>query len=83
MPTDPVIVILAAGRGSRFGGARHKLAQDLGETSVLGRTIGHAIASRLPVVVVTTEPLAADAWRWVARRDVVSSATFSLSRANV
>ncbi|MBP6899721.1 MAG: nucleotidyltransferase family protein [Burkholderiaceae bacterium] len=71
MPTDTVIVILAAGRGSRFGGPRHKLAQDLGETSVLGRTIAHAIASRLPVVVVTTEPLAADAWRWVARRDVV------------
>jgi molybdenum cofactor cytidylyltransferase len=67
----PVIVVLAAGRGSRFQGPQHKLAQALGKTSVLGQTIVHAIESRLPVVVVTTEPLAAAAARWVARRDVV------------
>ena len=71
MKPQPVIVVLAAGRGSRFAGPSHKLAQALGPVSVLGRTIGHAIESRLPVVVVTTEPLAAEAARWVARRDVV------------
>jgi molybdenum cofactor cytidylyltransferase len=71
MTSQPVIVVLAAGRGSRFQGPRHKLAQDLGDTSVLGRTIGHAIESRLPVLVVTTEPLAAESARWVARRDIV------------
>jgi molybdenum cofactor cytidylyltransferase len=71
MKTPPVIVVLAAGLGSRFAGPRHKLAQDLGSGSVLGQTVGHAIESRLPVVVVTTEPLAAEASRWVARRDVV------------
>lgn len=71
MNHPPVIVVLAAGRGSRFVGPRHKLAQDLGDTSVLGRTIGHAIETRLPVLVVTTEPLAAESARWVARRDIV------------
>ncbi len=71
MKPQPVIVVLAAGRGSRFNGAQHKLSQPLGSASVLGQTIGHAIESRLPVVVVTTEPLAAEATRWVARRDVV------------
>ena len=71
MKPQPVIIVLAAGRGSRFAGPDHKLVQALGEASVLGQTIGHAIASRLPVVVVTTAPLAAEAARWVARRDVV------------
>jgi molybdenum cofactor cytidylyltransferase len=71
MKPQPVIVVLAAGRGSRFAGPNHKLVQVLGDASVLGQTIGHAIESRLPVVVVTTEPLAAEAARWVARRDVV------------
>lgn len=71
MRPQPVIVVLAAGRGSRFAGQSHKLVQKLGTTTVLGQTIGHAIQSRLPVVVVTTQPLAAEATRWVARRDVV------------
>ena len=71
MKNQPVIVVLAAGRGSRFQGPQHKLVQDLGSASVLGQTIHHAIESRLPVVVVTTEALAAEASRWVARRDVV------------
>jgi len=45
--------------------------QPLGGVSVLGQTLGHAIETRLPVVVVTTEPLAAEASHWVARRDIV------------
>ncbi|OYV01805.1 MAG: molybdopterin-guanine dinucleotide biosynthesis protein MobA [Burkholderiales bacterium PBB5] len=65
MKLKPVIVVLAAGRGSRFGGPLHKLAQSLGSASVLGQTIRHAIETRLPVVV------AAEAARWGARRDVV------------
>jgi molybdenum cofactor cytidylyltransferase len=71
MKNEPVIVVLAAGRGSRFTGAQHKLAQVLGSGSVLGQTIHHAIESRLAVVVVTTAALAAEASGWVARRDVV------------
>ncbi len=71
MPNNAVIVVLAAGRSIRFGGAQHKLTQSLGTSSVLGATIGHAIETRMPVVVVTTEPLVAEASRWVARRDVV------------
>ena len=71
MKSLPTVIVLAAGRGSRFAGPQHKLAQDLGAASVLGQTIGRAIESRLPVVVVTTQPLVAEATRWVARRDVV------------
>lgn len=71
MKNNPTIVVLAAGRGSRFAGPQHKLAQQFGAGSLLGQTIVNAIASRLPVVVVTTAPLAAEAARWVARRDVV------------
>ena len=71
MKPQPVIVVLAAGLGSRFAGPSHKLSQALGAASVLGQTLVHAIESRLPVTVVTTESLAAEASRWVARRDVV------------
>ena len=71
MKSSPVVIVLAAGLGSRFVGSAHKLAQDLGSGSVLGQTIGHAIESRLPVVVITTRSLAAEAARWVASRDVV------------
>jgi molybdenum cofactor cytidylyltransferase len=71
MNPQPVVIVLAAGRGSRFGGPVHKLAQSLGDVSVLGRTISNAIASRLPVIVVTTEALTAEATRYVARRDLV------------
>lgn len=71
MKPQPVIIVLAAGLGSRFTGPSHKLTQTLGAASVLGQTLVHAIESRLPVTVVTTEDLAAEASRWVARRDVV------------
>ena len=71
MKTQTAIIVLAAGRGSRFAGPGHKLAQRLDRSSVLGQTITHAIETRLPVVVVTTEALVAEAARWVARRDLV------------
>ncbi len=71
MKSQPTVIVLAAGRGSRFAGPQHKLAQGLGGGSVLGQTIGRAIESRLPVLVVTTQGLVAEAARWVARRDVV------------
>lgn len=71
MSREPVIVVLAAGSGSRFVGDRHKLEQPLAGATVLGWTIRHAIESRLPVVVVTTAALADEAARWVAQRDIV------------
>ncbi len=71
MNSSTVVIVLAAGRGSRYAGSSHKLVQDLGPASVLGQTIAHAIESRLPVIVVATQALAAEAARWVAGRDVV------------
>ena len=71
MTARPAVIVLAAGKGSRFADADHKLAQSLGAHSVLGTTLRHAIASELPVVVVVTEALAELARRTVAARDVV------------
>ena len=71
MKARPAVIVLAAGRGSRFGGTGHKLAQGLANSTVLGTTLRQAVASQLPVVVVTTEVLVALASRYVASRDVV------------
>jgi len=71
MALGPAVIVLAAGKGSRFSGVEHKLAQPLGPSTVLGSTLRHAIETHLPVVVVTTEPLADLARRSVAARDVV------------
>ena len=71
MATQRVIIVLAAGRGSRFVAASHKLAAPFGEEGVLARTLRHAIASNMPVVVVTTEPFADLARSSIAARDVV------------
>jgi molybdenum cofactor cytidylyltransferase len=72
MTSRPAVIVLAAGKGSRFLGTDHKLAQSLGAGStVLGSTLRHAIGSHLQVVVVTTEALADVARRSVAARDVI------------
>jgi len=63
--------VLAAGRGSRFRGLDHKLAQALGASSVLAMTLRQVLASRLPMVVVTTAALAQIAGGSVATRDIV------------
>ncbi len=67
----PAVIVLAAGKGSRFLGAEHKLSQHLDASTVLGCTLANAIASHLQVVVVTTEALADAARRSVAARDVI------------
>lgn len=75
MSQRPTIVVLAAGQGSRFSavpaGPSNKLEQGLGASTVLGTTLGHAIASGCPVVVVTTARLVPLASTLVARRDLV------------
>jgi molybdenum cofactor cytidylyltransferase len=71
MLTRPTLVGLAAGQGRRFGSTQSKLAQPLGSDTVLGRTVRHAIETRWPVAVVTTEALAPIVRTWVATRDVV------------
>lgn len=70
-PKRPVVVVLAAGRGSRFQSTTHKLLQPMGATTVLGHTLSNVLASGLPLVVVTTAALAPEAARTVAARDVV------------
>jgi molybdenum cofactor cytidylyltransferase len=67
----PTIVVPAAGRGSRFGGPRHKLEQAFGGGTVLGATVRSAIASQLPVIVVTTAPLVPVVGQLLATRDIV------------
>lgn len=54
----PVVVVLAAGRGTRFAGAGHKLEQPLDGTSMLGHAVAGVRASGLPFVVVTSTALA-------------------------
>ncbi len=71
MKGQPAVIVLAAGQGSRFQGAQHKLAQSLGASSVLGTTLRHALATQLPVIVVTTALLAEVVRGYVASRDIV------------
>lgn len=71
MAARPTVVVLAAGRSSRFGVGHHKLAQALGETTVLAQTLATAIASHLRTVVVTTAAFVDVARSSVATRDVV------------
>lgn len=71
MNSPRAVIVLAAGKGSRFLGAQHKLAQELSRSNVLGTTLRHAIASELSVVVVTTAALAEQARSSVAARDVI------------
>ena len=75
MHAPVTVIVLAAGQGSRFTGAGHKLAQSIegsGDAgTVLSVTLRNAIASRLPVLVVTSADLAPLAYQQVAARDVV------------
>ena len=75
MHAPVTVIVLAAGQGSRFTGAGHKLAQSIeggGDAgAVLSVTLRNAIASRLPVLVVTSAELAPLAYQQVAARDVV------------
>lgn len=61
MTLQPVVVVLAAGSGSRFAGegraTGHKLAQPFAATTVLGSTVAAVRRSGLPLVVVTVPAL--------------------------
>ena len=67
----PVVVVLAAGRGSRFKGTDHKLSQSLGGESVLAATLAQVLQSGLPAVVVTTAELVPIVQPLIAARDIV------------
>jgi len=67
----PTVIVLAAGRGSRFVSPEHKLLQPFGKSTVLGTALDHAIETGLQVRVVTTAVVTAEARRHVALRDIV------------
>lgn len=67
----PTVIVLGAGRGSRYQGGGHKLARSWAGGTVFGHALKRALASGLPVKVVTTEPLLRLVAEQVARRDVV------------
>jgi molybdenum cofactor cytidylyltransferase len=67
----PTIIVLAAGKGSRFQGDSHKLEQDIGSESVLDSTLRNVLGCGLPYIVVTTQALVPAARRHVAARDIV------------
>ncbi len=75
MTQGPVVVVVAAGRGTRFGNGSlaqdHKLAQAFGGSTVLGCTLAQVVQSGLPLVVVTTQALRELVASVVAERDVV------------
>ncbi|MCM5679673.1 nucleotidyltransferase family protein [Schlegelella sp. S2-27] len=71
MKAVPVVIVLAAGAGTRFAGQSHKLAQSFGHSTVLGTTLAQVVASHLPAVVVTTRALREVAHGWVAAQDVI------------
>ena len=71
MKNQPAVVVLAAGAGSRYHGTRHKLSETLGGDTVLERTLRNAIASEMPVVLVISQALIAEARGLVAPEDMV------------
>lgn len=68
MKPRPTVIVLAAGRGNRL---QDQLTQRLGGASVLAMTLHHALASHLPVLVVTTPALSELVSQHVATRDIV------------
>lgn len=80
MKTPPTLVVLAAGSGSRYKGARHKLDEPLNGNTVLGTTLSHALESRLPVVLVTTPAFVPAACALLAMRDIVVLSLAEASR---
>ena len=69
--TLPTLIILGAGRGSRFQGGGHKLERLLEGRSVFSLTLSRALATGLPLKVVTTDRLLSLVLPHVARRDLV------------
>lgn len=80
MKTSLTLVVLAAGFGSRYKGARHKLDEPLSGSTVLGTTLIHALESQLPVVLVTTPAFVPAASAVLAMRDIVVLSLAEASR---
>lgn len=67
----PTILVVAAGRGSRFEADAHKLEQPFGDSTVLGSTLRNAVQSQLPVLLVATQARVPAAAALLARRDIL------------
>lgn len=73
MPTRhrTAVVVIATGKEFRLAASELAADADLAPSSLLGQTLDHALASELPITVVTTRDLAALSSTRVAARDVV------------
>lgn len=69
--TPPTLVLLGVARGTGGSGTRHPLAEPWDGGDVLGATVRNALASGMPVLVVTTARFAAAVADQVALRDIV------------
>lgn len=72
---DTLLVLLAAGAGSRFDGPTHKLLADIGGETIAGAAIRHALQADVGPLLVVTGAVALD--------DVVAAAGATASVSTV
>jgi len=68
---QPVVLVLAAGRGQRFRGRGHKLTQALQGSTVLGTTLRNAQGTGLRVMAVCSREVAGVARQHLGQGDVI------------
>lgn len=71
MPPSPTVLVLGVQAGSHRHSLQASPSEAQGLQDVMVHTLHNAMASGLPMLVVTRPELAEEAGRWVARRDVL------------